>query len=451
MNTITATLFIQLFLILTDAGNFASKAVRKVKEIIDYNLNEGERCEAIFERSKKFYKALESSKKYSQFFESFGLKGRLKEKYDKQCSSLLANVDGTRVIMHEEAKKMIEEYLSITKSKQTFEEFVKHLIKNRTNSYFTSITDRNLTNQAYDEMLLSSMLIISSPSNFYKPSNYPANQGIITGIVPPHFEYNGLDEKFLIIRHNNSPSFLTSADKILKEYYYSGANERKSFKEIKIGTEGGRYKTFTYQHYEESSTNKNAYFDMHVYKKRLSLWAIPFFKDANERAKKNSSKALVYVSELACAKCNDMDKLVKDIFLEEIVKLIEEMHNNKSIANIERIYFSGSYNGYSDKYQDGFLKKHGPKSHNLIKIINNTNNTNSEITIDNGKADEETDEDKEVNKNLIVTSFAFNGKFFSRQLDENSEELLAINGSDVADFQNPKINKEFTTRISIFS
>lgn len=456
----------------------ATKAIKNLAgkvaaTVTGKDVTKNKECKAIKMRSEEFY-----TKFFKEFTDlKFDLpsRGRLAKSYSCRDEELVAAAEGTRVIFHGDLDKLFNDYL---KEKRNLypsnEEFVQHLLEHRPYTFYSN-SDKTLQhsfeglrdnmtqitlgrrhdsgNINYDEVLFSSLLLVSSPTKFYNDCNrynegktdnaIPHHEkGIIIGVVGPRFEKENLmDYKFMIVKkgHNKKPEFKNPIESILYNYYFTDDMPWKNF-DLAF-KDKDRYEFFTKKINENTTTE--ACFDKYVYRKRLRLVALPYFADANERAQQKDTKAYVHVPGWglgAWMAYKDQSK----VFLQEILNLITEMFENGRITHISDIYFE--FLSVEDDQFDEILQKVPEDVKEAINF------TSGKIPPASKTISLKLNGEKEK---LLVLSYPWDGnsypgnEYWIGNLTESGDPAAA-SCSDIADLQNPEINIGFTRRIKVY-
>lgn len=295
---------------------------------------------------------------------------------------------------------------------------------------------------SYEEMQISALLGISSPTRFindgnrYNKGNVAKQNtfqeyGIYSGLVGARFEKQGLMEWQHII--------ITETQNVEANGYGLEKCDKGS---LKLWSEFYGCKFPTLAEAKKDSSNKyillgesKFYFNTEVYKKRIRYVIEPFLLDANKRGKAASKQVYVYAVAIGLGVWA-IEKKIQTKCMIEVYKDIISSNDLKYIADIDFAYFDEDSlalkaNTLVEGMSDGSLVRVKDADH-CIKIHFSKNNPAKKL------------EGSDSNK-LLVASYAWDGasypgnEFFSNSLSASGDPAAAC-CSSISWLQNIGIN-----------
>eukprot|EP01084_Bolivina_argentea_P148905 260236_1 len=322
---------------------------------------------------------------------------------------------------------------------------------------------------SYDELLLSSLCGISSPTHFIndgsrrncgrvrKNSIYPI-QGIYMGLVGARFEKNDVMEYSLMVVTNNQ-------NKIENGYGKDNASSKNrkmiwdAFKKFyarkyfptytEINENYNNDNNIQNRYYKDQGWGmNNSFLDIEMYKQRIRISIELFLFDADNRAKQY--KQLYNVN--AGAYCHiiglgtgvwSFKKSIQDAI---IVKVTYDIIKKTNLSNIDCVYFSWMDEDCMDDIKDNLLTENIQNNQNIFYI--NSFQGNNKIYIDCGKRAPADILSKKFENCLIVAMYAwdsnsFVGNEYYHGMLSASGDPAAASCSTISFVQNSEINKEY--------
>ncbi|KAI1328349.1 hypothetical protein F5Y16DRAFT_369475 [Xylariaceae sp. FL0255] len=271
---------------------------------------------------------------------------------------------------------------------------------------------------SYDEIMLSSLLGVSGPSQFWNDGSrnncgVRATQGafeprgIIMGLVGARFERKDCMDSIYILKPVKNPRQHPELTEIFLDFF--GCREIR---------------------------NPSLHFDEEVYKRRIHITAEILLIESNERAKEVNKKAYVYVVGLglgvwAYGDQTRQSELYCHAFFETIAKLGDSLTH---VRTIEFAYIDRPYDWATNTYQS-------PNRQNKIKLIFSNRNPAAKLS-----EDEQGD--------LLCLSYAWDGNSFPGNEYwggglAGSGDPAAACMSTISHLHNPMVNPDFLDRIKV--
>lgn len=286
---------------------------------------------------------------------------------------------------------------------------------------------------SYDEMYVAALVGMSCPTYFINKGDRANNgvkavdasyelEGIYSGLVGARFEKPGFMEwQHMIVtekqnREENGYGINGCKEGLLSLWAQLYGMAFPTFDEAK-SDKTGRY----------ILCNKGtAYFDTHVYKKRIKLVVEPFLIDANRRSAAEGKKAYVHVVGLGLGVWQ-IDSSQAQYMLEAYAGILKNS-SFPYIADIDFSWFSKAFNHVGGIKNGEYCKENNKH----IKIhFSERNPADKLMGVDNGK--------------LLVACYAWDGNAYPG--NEYWAGMLAASGdpaaaccSTIAELQNPMIN-----------
>ena len=442
------------------------------------------RAEGLRQCSIQFFQNFNAIFPHRPNMASIGRRNLIYKMYDHP-QQIVQDADSVRIILHKDTLEIITAY-----SNNSAKGFIKRAITKRPYSFY-HVTDKTvlrissdgaiipgptnhqewLANQnvhgeylTYKEMLLSSLLMISSFTRFIndgrrKNRGLPGNhgsfhpRGVIVGVVGPRFVYlDQMDTKFMFVHANSGRPNSNSIESILCDYYFDNATPWLPYGQIarlSSNERNQRYREITLSSLNNPKLYPNqadrrivrGYFDKFAYEKRLRLIIEPLLLDANKRAREAGTTAYVVITGFGLGYWAAFEEQ-KELFVENVFIIALGLWNSQLIPNISDLHFSHiNEQNYFDLKAPSFMR--------LTKINvyhDNTDPTSSDINLNrNDKI-----------KKLLVYAYAWDGNSFPgneywNDKIEDSGDSQAASCSAITELHNYQINPEFLEKVNAFS
>lgn len=424
------------------------------------------RCRKILKASEQFKKHFDNLFHHSQLPDHNSLAVVHKE----DCDGLLRSTDGTRISMHKDTYKMIEDYARVRNLSAS--DLIKQLYTKRPFSFKGELCmprfkieegqkpslitcpegiqawksigfSESYSN--YDDILLASLLQVSSPVKFLSTCNFrsPAPsiatnnfiaEGYVSSVAGPRFQHLDLmDSIFMIKVANQSEKTLTPLQKILSDYY------------LKDLPSSGQKQLIRYT---ATDTTEERYFNQVIYRKRLRLSMIPFILDCEERLKGTEKKAILLVSGWGLFNwaVKELRVEMAEIFVDEFLQIIAHLTKRREISHISDVVFNYiTMSAAQIQSNKAYARANFPD----IKI------TVAKLEKVTEKFALETEIGPIGDEKVLFYAVASNGnaypgnEYWMGRRDSAIDVAVAV-CSTMASTQNPQINPDFTERYKIY-
>lgn len=278
---------------------------------------------------------------------------------------------------------------------------------------------------SYDEMQISALIGVSSPTYFINNGNRNnraqfhtsgtfQQDGIYIGLVGARFEKPDLMESQHILITQSSKHNTPQELRAIWKNFYNNKKPFVSFDQAKKDRSGRYYQI-----------DDDTYFDTENYMKRMHLVIEPFLFEANERGKEANKKVYCHVVGLGLGVWQKNQKLQAKLMLDVYINILQKT-NLRYIADIDFSWFPKTCNNQP------------PKTINGINIHFSQRNP----------ADKLADDSK-----LLVAMYAWDGNAYPGNEYWKGSGSLSASGdpaaaccSTIAELQNPLINRHLLSQ-----